>query len=187
MKRGAIELSVNFVIVSIISIVLIGMGMFLIIKGNQAMTVEYGKVKAFHESQIRDALARNGDPVMVYPNTITVKQGEDQIFTVGINNELGEDKWFCVYPANLCGGVPGCIDLLEGDYVMDIKNTETGFYPVKIITDKAVAKKSYIINVCVFNTTDPTGVACVPSACPSPGNGQTNLYGDLQKIIVNVR
>jgi hypothetical protein len=179
-RKGAIELSVNFIIVSIISILLIGMGVFLIMKGQAAWEKEWEKVKAFHESKIREAIARSGQLVMIYPNTITVNRGEDLIFTLGITNELGRDDSFSVIAKEPIASSEISILYASSD-VVEIKNTETKFVPIKIITDKAL-NKQYIINICAYNTTAfPVGNYC-------PGtDDEGKRYGDLQKIILNIK
>jgi hypothetical protein len=193
MKKGAIELSVNFIIVAVISIMLLGMGVMLMVKGNNAMANEWDKVKSFHASQIRDAMSRSGELVMAYPNTLTIDKSENPLVTVGINNDLGQDQQFYVI-AIWPGGQPcvgdnsdiGKICLLTsgaGTPSKKIKNTEVGYQPIKIMTDKATSKKSYIINVCVFKS-DPG----VNDDCPPTIQMQKDeLYGDMQKIIVNVK
>jgi hypothetical protein len=185
MKNGAIELSVNLLVITIISILILGIGFFLLIKGSDAMNKAWINVRGLQESQIRDLIARNDGLVAAYPTALTVKQGENPIITIGISNQLGEDYNFCYFiepEPGTCTDPDRCISLLfdgagmKQYKVVTIKNTQIYFMPLMIMTKKAEMQKSYMINVQVF-TADQSGF-CITNA---------NKYGDMQKIVVNVK
>jgi hypothetical protein len=177
-KRGAMELGVNFIVVMIICIALLGVGFVLLSKGSDAFEKEYDKIKAQRESQIRTAMARSGELALVYPNTITVNRGDGYIFSLGVTNTKGTDTDFIVY-VNTPAGQETDNEILyapRGES-FTVKNGETKFIPIKITTSKARGGISYIFNVCAFEEPTPAVVDC-----PGP-----DTYGTSQKIILNVK
>jgi hypothetical protein len=177
-KKGSLELSVNFIVVMIICLALIGVGFFLLAKGSDAFEKEYDKIKTQRESQIRTAMARSGESVLVYPNTITLNRGEGYIFSVGITNNKGVDENFQVKVETPAGQETDNEILYapREEYFL-VKNGETKFIPLKITSSKARGPKSYVFNVCVFAESNPGSMQC-----PSQ-----DTYGTAQKIIFNAR
>ncbi|MBN1792807.1 hypothetical protein JW826_03945 [Candidatus Woesearchaeota archaeon] len=176
MKKASLELGINFIVVMIISVILLGVGFFLVSKGATAWQKEYDKMKAYHESQIKSSMARDGRMVLVYPNTITTSQGEEEIFTLGINNELGQDEEFSIVVEPSATAKHPENKVLYVKDPLFIKNTQSGFTPIVITPAKGTpGKQTYIFNVCVF-------VGKTVGRCSSE-----DAYGDLQKITVNVK
>jgi hypothetical protein len=184
MKRGAMELGVNFLVVMILSIIVIGVGIFLVTKGAGAWEKEYDQIKTMQQSQIKSAMARTGQLVMVYPNTVTLTMGQGEIFTVGINNDLDESANFS-FVVN-----PSSSTSLDKKYYLyssnpiQILSKQAGFAPIKVTAPKNQGKKTFILNICVFKGDMSSGA---PNCPPDSANPDEASYGDPQKITVNVK
>jgi hypothetical protein len=178
-KIGAIEISVNMIVIMVICIALLGVGLMLLSKGSDAFEKEYNKIRAERESQIRSAMARSGDLVLVYPNTITVDRGGGYMFSLGITNQKGFDDNFWI-DVTMPAGQPVDNELLyspRGESFL-VKNAETKFIPMKITTSKERGGLSYIFNICIFSELE------MPAIRSCPGD---ETYGSMQKIILNVK
>lgn len=176
-KKASLELSVNFIIVLIICVLLLMMGLYFLRKGSTAFESEYEKIKDIRESQAREAISKSGQPVIVYPSNIQLNRGEDYIFSLGILNQLGSDQDFVVYVVEGSVNNPAN-EILYSRAVpsLRVKSSQTGFIPIKITTAKDRGKISYTFNVCIYPVISDPGVGCP----------QSGMYGDLQKIIINV-
>ncbi len=175
-RKASIQLSINFLVVLIICIVLMGIGIKLI-----ADLVDKGKqieenVNKYHEERLRRILDQ-GAQVATYPDTKTVNRGDEPIFTLGISNELGFQTSFFVLVEKDAYTVPtgGQPELLYLQNIgFPLKNNEQKFTSIKIIIPNDADTGSHIFNAYVCNGT----------ACSSTSKYR---YGQLQKIYVNVR
>ncbi|MBN2142624.1 hypothetical protein JW711_04810 [Candidatus Woesearchaeota archaeon] len=180
-RKAALELGVNFIVVMIISIILLGMGFYLVSQGANAWADYDAKMQAYHESQIRTSLAKTGQLVFVYPGTETVQRGKGALFTVGINNELGVEGKFRVVVKQPASTMDLNNKVLYFSDKISISNNQPGFTPVKITLAPDGNKESYIFNVCVYKEGQSL-------ACPAVSSqDKENAYGDMQKIILHAR
>jgi hypothetical protein len=177
-KKGSLEVSVNFIVVMIVCVLLLMMGLYFVNKAQNAFEEEYEKIRSIRESQAREALSKSGQPVIVYPSNIQINRGDGYIFSLGVLNQLGSDQDFVVYVVDGSVSNPANEVLYSrGAPSMRVKNTQTGFIPIKITTAKDRGQVAYTFNVCVYPVASDPGAGCP----------QVGMYGDLQKIIVNVR
>lgn len=173
-KKG-FQLSVNMLVVIILGIVILGMGLSIF------FTI-FNKGVDFREDMDEQTRMRlenlmdDGDPIVVGFTDKDGKRGSFVDFDIGINNELGLRKNFCVQifyagttasedlyspsetRSSSClisdseSTVDDCGDLwpLYIDYIVDIENNEKGYVPVRIQLPKKLKKGQYIFNVDVF-------------------------------------
>jgi hypothetical protein len=172
MSKASIQLSINFLVVMIICIVLLGIGIKLMstfISGAEKMQKE---VDNYHKEQLRKAM-NEGAMVAAFPVKLTINRGDNADFSIGIANELGQEQVFSLFmnQTSINTGSPPKILYLRSSFT--IKNNEQYFTPVRIIIPKDATHGTYIFNVYVCK-----GETCIDS---SP-----DRYGDLQKLYVNV-
>ena len=175
MKKASIELSVNFIVVMIISIVLLGIGVKLMADFiNKAHNMEI-QVSEQNKEQMRKILY-DGSLVSSYPSSVTLNRGEYADFGIGIYNKLGSDQTFSISIDKVApeSGPEPTLDYRRGRPI-PIKNNE--LYTdigIRITVPKSTPPKTtYIYNVYVCNST-------------SCGKEFPYLYGDLQKLYLNV-
>lgn len=172
-KKASMELSVNFLVVMIICLLLLGVGIFLVTKG---ISVSERWNKDVDEGQKRQVLnlMSNGGLVFVVPTQVTIDRGDKYAFTLGISNELGKESQFSFTVAQenqLLRGTP--VIYFIGDAVK-VKNNDHHFWPIMIEMPKEAEKGTFIFNIYVCND-----VNCKPSSA--------KRYGEMQQILINVR
>ena len=178
MRKASIQLSVNFLVVMIICLVLLGIGFKLIsdfVKTGE--NLEKG-MSDYKKSQLQRILS-SGALVASYPRTITISRGDTADFSLGISNELGKDESFVIkveeYPNNPVTPEPIKTLYFPGPY--PIKNNEQTFTIIRIMTPKNTFHGTYIFDVYVCNTT-------IPGEC---SRYYTHRYGEIQKLQVDVK
>lgn len=176
-KRGSLEVSVGMIVTIIIGILVLGLGFMLFSKASNSFEREYEKIGAIHESELRKALAA-GKSVSVYPQSVTLNRGEDQLFTLSISNNLGSNSDFSIFimPTPSQAGFSKITYDRSG--VISVKNGEVGFLPFKIETSKSQGKLTYLYNVCVYPSSAVPSI--VDYSC-------TNTFSSLEKITINAR
>ena len=178
-RKASIELSVNFIVIMILSVVLLGMGVFLIRKGESLSSSEYEKVDLMHQKQIAIAMASSDEKTMVYPASARLQRGESAYFTVGINNNNGTRKSFYIHAAAANPSSEWNVrQILFTRSPVQIENGEAGYTPIRATAPKAGVADTYIVNICVseLQTLDN---------CP-PTN-RDDMYGDLQKVFLYMK
>lgn len=175
MKKASIELSVNFIVVMIISIVLLGIGIKLMADFvNKAHSMEI-QVSEQNKEQMRKLLY-DGSLVSSYPSSVTLNRGEYADFGIGIYNKLGSDQTFSISVDrnDLSSADSPTLNYRAGRPI-PIKNNE--LYTdigIRITVQKNTpSKTTYIYNVYVCNETH----------CQQYSDYR---YGDLQKLYINV-
>lgn len=173
MKKASIQLSVNFLVVMIICMVLLGIGIKLIGDFSRGAVKMREDVDKYHEEQLKRTL-NQGALVSVYPGTLTVNRGDQADFSVGISNELGMAKEFSVYVkevSTISGAEPQILYYREA-FMID--NKDKKYTPIKVIIPNAAGPGTHIFNVHV----------CKAGVCTETSE---EIYGGLQKLHVNVR
>jgi hypothetical protein len=175
MKKGSLEVGVNFLVVMIVCVILLGGGIWLAVKGIGGATTIQNSVTEMQRAEILRALD-NGAQTYVYPSENTVAKGVNADFAIGIYNTLDDQKDFFMTvvpsPLNLASSVD--VRSLPQDRPMPIKNTATFITPIKVIVPKATQKGQYIFTVYICKEAQ-----CAPDF--------SNQYGEIQKIYVNVK
>lgn len=174
-KKASIQLSVNFLVVMIICIVLLGIGIKLIHDlGEQANEIKEN-VDKYHQQQLRKELTR-GSLVASYPTEIPVKRGKHADFSIGIRNQLDTEKNFSIFVEEDSYNTPIPAEFkflyIPGPYI--IKNNAQKFISVRIIVPKEASRGSYIFNV----------FACKVEDCEF--RTEEESYGSMQKMQINV-
>jgi len=172
-KKASMELSVNFLVVMIICIVLLGIGIKLIttfVGGAEKMRKDVDSVQ---KAELIKAM-NDGALVAVYPIKLTVNRGSNADFSLGIANELGRNESFSLYVLKVSSnsGIPPTP--LYVTKAIPINNNEQYFTPIRIPVPKEASHGTYIFNVYVCHSL----ARCI--------NGSDDSYGDLQKLYVNV-
>lgn len=181
MRRASFQLSVNFLVILIICLVLLGIGIRLInmfISSSEKMKYE---VDEHHKRELERIMLSRGGVVATYPTTATVNRGDHADFALAISNEKGFDNNFSVN-INKINFVPDGMSKvlwLRGPYF--IKNNEQHFTTIRIIINKNASNGTHIFNVYVYNTTKYNALGEVVFIQP------ISREGTIQKLHVNVR
>ena len=83
-KKGAISLSVNIMVILIISIFILGLGISFLAKLMGTGETVKDQLDAETERQLEQLLVKQGDKVALPLNKITLHRGQDHIFGVGV-------------------------------------------------------------------------------------------------------
>ncbi|MFQ5621219.1 MAG: hypothetical protein ACE5FT_05215 [Candidatus Nanoarchaeia archaeon] len=94
MNKKGMELSVNFMVMLILSIVVFGFGIYLVGKIFSTAELEQGRVSDNVKAEVRNRLFRGGDAVAIPWNKEKLKIGESHTFGLGILNTYTEVKNF---------------------------------------------------------------------------------------------
>ncbi len=85
MKRGALQLSMDFIVTVIISIALLGLGILLLQQFFTGATELKAEIDQQTEEQLGAELSK-GQQISIPYNTQTIRRGSDHIFGIGILN-----------------------------------------------------------------------------------------------------
>jgi len=94
-KRAALELSINFIVIIIISLVVLGMGIYLVNRFVSEASDIKEELDIETEKQIMGLLS-SGDRVAFPINKKTIAKGHGEVFGLGIFNVLEGEKTFKV-------------------------------------------------------------------------------------------
>lgn len=175
------EVGVNFLVVTIICIMLLGIGIMLM---NKFIKIGQDQLKSVNEANQKELIrlmsTGEGTQVALIPSIAYINKGERAIFSLGINNELGSESSFsiAVEPRDIYAVPPDTSILYSAD-TLTIKNNMNGFLPIVIRMPKNTAKGSYIFNVYV----------CKIWYCNSGMymSSDDYKYGEMQHIQINVK
>ncbi len=100
MNKKAVELSINFIVITILSLIVLGIGFYLVT--NIFTTAEEYKEKLDEQTQehILETLRESGELISIPINKYTIQRGGHTIFGIGILNDLGDIGIF--YPRLVC-------------------------------------------------------------------------------------
>lgn len=146
-KKASMELSVNFLVVMILCIILLGVGITLVVKGQKSGEDLFDKINQAHKDKISRDLA-NGKLFSIYPTPQTVDRGNPSEFSFGIRNE--EES---VEPTNFCLSVTKDIAQVAEPKILfepgpyKIKSKELRFSKFMITMPKETQKGSYMFDV----------------------------------------
>lgn len=93
-RKGAIELSANFIVVIVISIVILVGGIALFYKIYHVADDNKDAISAQIEEDIKSMMLQSGARVAVYPRELTLDIGGSDAIGLGITNIYGEQKIF---------------------------------------------------------------------------------------------
>lgn len=196
MNRKAFELSVNFLVMLIISIVIFGGALYMVKQFFSSTQEIQKKVSAEIEAEIERRLVESGEQVAIPLNKAKLGLRESYAFGLGILNMLGEEKTFSIKmnfdraftkfnePITLTDG-----SFINKNWIFEelppatIKNNDYEIVPLTVVADNRMSEDSttapgtYVFNVCVFKE--------APQECRK---GAVNLYpeGRISKIYVEL-
>ena len=180
LKKASIEVGVNFLVVTIICIALLGIGIFLMSKFVILGQEQLGKVDEANQERLIKLLSTGR--IAVIPSIGYINRGETAKFYLGISNELGYDSDFSIYV------MPRIIPPSANDYdikmqyvlsATNIKNNMKSFMLIGITIPNNEPKGTYVFNIYVCKLS-----SCYPYLITDP---DTDKYGELQQVQVNVR
>ncbi len=146
-KKASMELSVNFLVVMIICLVLLGIGITLIMKGKVAGEELIGNINEAHKDRISRDLS-NGKLFSIYPTSQAADRGEPAEFTFGIRNEeeSQEKTDFCLsVKKDVSQDSEAGMLFSPGPY--KITSKELFFSAFRITMPKTTKKGSYMFDV----------------------------------------
>ncbi len=195
-KKRGLELSINFLVVIIISIALLFMGAAFF----RNLLIGANKIKENYdqrtEEELEDLLTQGERVAIPFPRQ-DARKGDTIVFGLGIYNALGHNLNFKVNVqcstafqdtqelTTACGDVftngDGKI-FWNGNDIL-IKNNERHKMPIAVYFPKNAEVATYIFNVCVCQG-DST-----PVGCPTCGSGSlpANLYESIHKMYVTLK
>jgi hypothetical protein len=95
-RKAAIELSANFLVVIIISIVIMAGGLALFFKLTSHVEKWKDTMDKQSEERIRSLMLSNNYKVALYPNSLELSPDKGELVGIGISNELLEEKVFLI-------------------------------------------------------------------------------------------
>jgi hypothetical protein len=86
-KKASLELSINFIVILIISIVVFGFGLFFLRSVGKGASSATEQISRESEMQIQ-ALLDSGEQIIIYPEQLEIKRNKAGTFGVGILNTI---------------------------------------------------------------------------------------------------
>ena len=197
MKKKGLELSINFLIIVIISIVILVMGVAFfrtLLKGAQDIKENYDQRT---EEELENLLTQGERVAIPFPRQ-DARKGDTIVFGLGIYNAIGHNWDFkvnvqCSTAFDGKTELPtACSDVFgvgkDGEIIyntndLPIKNNERHKMPIAIYFPGSAEVGTYIFNVCVCQQeTAPVDCDdCISGSLPG------NLYESVHKIYVTVK
>ena len=171
-RKAAIELSINFLVILIISLVVFGSGLTLFWKIYQSGEEQLGQISRTVEQRIITQL-HGGAKVSVVPRSVDLDRNKEYIVGIGINNLLTETKVFKVfaerglfvrdeftcsfYEDDIRGGADDCVDdydmlplkLLGDKAELRVESNKQEISNIMVKADRKALSGKYTINICV--------------------------------------
>lgn len=188
-KRG-IELAANFFVIMILSLVILGMGIYLVSLFFTTTEELKTNLDEQTEKQIQRILLE-GKRVAIPINKKDIKRGKGNLFGLGILNILGETKNFKIHVSNgpiikndnnqINEGEAGYIQLQYlQDHIKEILNNEQQIFAIPVRVPRSAQIGTYILNVYVCDCADR-------ASCESLGCSIENSYDNsVHKVYVKV-
>jgi len=170
-KKAAIELSANFIIIIIISIVILGAGFVLVKKLIGGAADQLRDVDNQMQDRLQLMMTNNNERIAIYPTSFELARGKSQLVAIGIMND-GETANFKtdgsnVKPFNIDGTpftgttscpLNKCISFItnDGTIAFSIPSKDKVFKNALVKVDKSAPNGEYVITVNVVNTATAT-------------------------------
>ncbi|HLC91358.1 MAG TPA: hypothetical protein VJI15_06345 [Candidatus Nanoarchaeia archaeon] len=177
-KRGDISLSVNFLVIIMISLVVFGMGVTILYKIVDGSLDKKAELDARTEQELQRLLIDEGKRVALPFHIADIIAGESHIFGIGILNveaendhfrlEITLDKAVNLQGEDISSDVEVKTWLLYLPTPLKIEQGRHHTEPIGVDVPGNAPKGKYLFNVQVLRDSDGT------------------LYGNTQKMIVNV-
>ena len=99
-KKAAIELSVNMIVVTVLSLIVLGIGFYIVTHIFTTATEYKEKLDEQTKENIRTTLMQTGELISLPINKYIVQRGENEVIAVGLLNNVGDRQTF--YTAISC-------------------------------------------------------------------------------------
>jgi hypothetical protein len=155
-KKG-IELSINFLVIIILSIVIFSLGLIMV----RTFFTKTAEIKSELDTQTKAKISEmlsGGEPTAVPFNKKTISAGNMDVFGIGIMNIRKEPQNFQIKIESKGGFEKGTQDQIEGDFSTWLLYDEEPFsldpyekneIPVLVSVPNAVEKGTYVFDVSV--------------------------------------
>ena len=172
-KRASLELSTNFIVILIISIVVFGFGLYFLTQLSSVNNSSIDQVNKQAEIQIQ-SLLDSGEQIIVYPEQLDIKRNGVGTFGVGIRNTLRDEQSAkfkigvqCsafisksgVYHENDCAA--GSSDYSKWTFssfaVKEVMRNENVNIAIPMQVSGSASPGTYIFNVYVCRMVNPNG------------------------------
>jgi hypothetical protein len=156
MNKKALELSINFIVMLIITIVVFSLGIIFLRNIFTIADDTEAQFTAQMERELEDAMFR-GERVAIPINYAEMRVGDTKTFGLGILNQLGEEKQFEVniefdtsVPDSLQDTSEWTFEELPTDGYFNIKNNEFEKIALLFKVPGGTSPGTYIFNVNVY-------------------------------------
>ncbi|MEM4397663.1 MAG: hypothetical protein QW757_03520 [Candidatus Woesearchaeota archaeon] len=136
-KKAALELSVNTIVILIIAIVILGLIIGFIKNMFEKTTGQIGDINKEAEKRMLDRIKESPERLVLDPDNIDIRQGQQKDVYFGLRNELDSQKTFVINgngqidtqqnPGDwlVKDSVLACFDAFEKPVKLDGKNSNT--------------------------------------------------------------
>lgn len=175
------EVGVNFLVVTIICLALLGIGIFLMSKFTAISEKQLGEVDEANQQKLIRLLSTGR--VALIPSVEYINKGETAKFSLGVTNELGAESYFSIFVEERSRPIDAYENVIPqySQTAVYLKNNMNNYWLIAIKIPRANPKGTYIFNVYV----------CREANCyKDPAYNDpyyTDKYGELQQIQINVR
>lgn len=211
MNKKGIELTVNFIVVLIIGIAMLGGALMLTSKLFSQAEKYKATVDVNTQNEIRKLITDSDDLVVIYPSRKIISRTKSYNFGIGVQNTIEgrdsakfalavtlssavdkENNEICKAPYG--NGIFDCGNITNEWIVLgstlDIKKNEIETFAMPVTVEKKAPSGLYIFNVCVCYDYNLGSPECKDSqgryAQCEPGTTIVNSYGNINKIYVQV-
>src|SRR3989338_5683066 len=95
-KKGAVELSVNMIVITVLSLVVLGIGFYLVTSLFSTATEYKGTLDEQTEQNILTALKKPGELISLTITQYSIERGETDVIGVGLLNSAGSAQTFYI-------------------------------------------------------------------------------------------
>lgn len=201
MKKKGIELSINLLVILIISIVLFGFGMIFVKKIFNLTTEKHDEITEITKNQI-ESMLDSGEKIAMPETTLKLRKGDSGVFGIGVlntdtdPNPIYKNFYIKIAPGNAYKAdgtqtsnsiTPNDIVIRKGNpYVIEVNKKEVYSVIVKVPT--GATPGTHILNVYVCHNNDHnTGTEKNPECSTISGGTGTEFYDDsVHQIYVEV-
>lgn len=171
-KKGALELSINAIVILILAITMLGLGLGFMRKTFGGVTAQFGEVSDQMKKEMIDRIKESATKVMLNVYELEMKPSDEKNIYLAIKNDLNIDDTFNVCTKNNggnCGAVnldcsyvelpagsssPVCDDITVTTFKeKTIVRSNIEVLPVKIKVSSGAKATTYLIPVVVSAST----------------------------------
>jgi hypothetical protein len=93
-KKAAIQLSVQFIVLTVLALVTVGIGFYIVTQIFITAEDYKGKLDEQTQENIIDTLTKSGDIISMPITSYTIRRGETEIIALGVQNSLERTETF---------------------------------------------------------------------------------------------